>query len=222
MRKLVRREVFHVVAMVGVLVLGARCGEMGEEVDHAHLNLKSALLLAERHNLKVCVEVDPELEGQRAELLKSLKEDLEAVKGSHPDWAISGLDRAPMQVSLGCPVNAMPSGRLAAKGERVGPSADTVPSPFRTHVYLLGDKKAAEVLGEQTAVRARAETLKVSDHELVEVSTALVLRASALGTSAARDEWLPRSVGLRQVKALAEEPVGDFVPKTYPTGDLTK
>jgi hypothetical protein len=207
--------------MLGVLVLGARCGEMGEEVDHAHLNLKSALLVAERHALKVCVEVDPALEGQREELLGALKDELAGLKATHPDWAISGLDDAPVQVSLGCPVNAMPSGRLASKGERVGPSANKLPSPFRTHVYLLGEEKAREVLGDETAIRARAETLQVSDHEFVEVSTALVVRASALGTPAFQEEWLPRGVGLRRVKD-AVEPAGDFAPKTYPAGDLTK
>ncbi|WP_375766267.1 hypothetical protein NR798_31815 [Archangium gephyra] len=224
MKKLSMREWAHVAAMLGVLVAGVRCGGglEGEESEHAHLTLEGGLLVAERGALQVCVEVAPSLEGRSEELLGALKGDLAEVERSHPDWGKARYGQAPASVRLGCPGGALPSGRLEAKGAMVGPGLSTRPSAFRTFVYVLDDAKADEVLGGQQALRARAESLKVGDHLVVEVSTALVVRASALGTGSFRDAWLPTGLGLRPLSATSEPAVVDVMPKSYDMGGVAK
>jgi hypothetical protein len=113
----------------------------------------------------------------------------------------------------------MPSGRLESKGAQVGPGLSLRPSPFRTFVYVLDEAKAQEVLGEEQAIRARAELMEVSDHQMVEVSTALVIRASALGTTALREQWLPMGVGLQPLREAAESVNRDVSPKLSGEGD---
>jgi hypothetical protein len=212
MRKPSKKELAHVAAMLSVLVLGVRCGpELEVEHEHAHLTMDNALLVAERRALQVCVELDPALEGRGEELLGALKQDLDALAQSHPDWQSAGLGQAPLRVQLGCPSAAIPSGRLEPKGAEAGPGLRSRPSPFRTFVYLLDEAKAQEVLGAQPAVRARAESMQVGEHQMLEVSTALVIRASALGTSALRETWLPAGVGLMPLREAAPE--ADFLPK---------
>lgn len=224
MRMLSLREVAHVAAMLSVLVVGARCaGEMeGEESDHSHLTLEGGLLVAERPALQVCVEVDPALEGRSEELLSALKGDLAAVEGSHPDWQRARYAQAPVRVQRGCPGGALPSGRLEGRGAMLGSGPSAHPSPFRTFVYVLGDAKADEVLGAQQAVRARAESMQVGEHLVVEVSTALVIRASALGTASFRDAWLPTGLGLRPLSPIAEPAAADFMPKSYDASGVVK
>ncbi|MFY0569146.1 hypothetical protein ACN28E_35715 [Archangium lansingense] len=224
MRMLTVRELAHVAAMLSVLVVGVRCaGEPeGEESEHAHLTLEGGLLVAERGALEVCVEVAPTLQGQGEALLGALRGDLAALEDGHPDWEKARYGQAPVKVRLGCPGGAMPSGRLEAKGARVGPGTSAHPSPFRTFVYVLDDAKADEVLGGQQAARARAESLKVGDHLVVEVSTALVVRASALGTSSFREEWLPTGLGLRPLSAASEPGTADFMPKSYDASGVAK
>lgn len=213
MRTFSKKELAHGAAMLSVLVIGIQCGGAAEEPEHSHLTLQNALLVEERRGLEVCVELDPALEHRSQELLGTLKESLAALEQSHPDWGKAGLGRMPVRVQLGCPGHGMPSERLESKGAAVGPGLSVHPSPFRTFLYVLDDAKAQEVLGDQQFVRARAELMEVSDHQLVEVSTALVLRASALGTSSLREEWLPASVGLKPLREPATPPLLDFVPK---------
>jgi hypothetical protein len=214
MSKFARREVAHVVAMVGMLVLGVRCAGMEEvESEHPHLMLDNALLVGERTGLQVCVELAPALKERSGELLGALKADLALLRERHPLWEKAGFGQAPVRVQLGCPGAAMPSGRLESKGALVGPGLSERPSPFRTFLYVLDDARALEVLGKEQPLRARAELMKVEDHVLAEVSTALVIRASDLGTPAFQETWLPTGVGLPPLREPAAVPPADFMPK---------
>ncbi|HYH95500.1 hypothetical protein [Hyalangium sp.] len=204
MRTSSMKELAHVAAMLSVLVIGVRCGTETEEPDHVHFTTENALLVSERSGLQVCVELDPALEGRSEELLGALKADLAALEQGHPDWQKAGMARAPVRLQLGCPGKAMPSERLESKGAQVGPGLSIRPSPFRTFIYVLDEAKASQVLGEQQAIRARAELMEVSDHQMVEVSTALVIRASALGTASLREEWLPLGTGLKLLREPSE------------------
>jgi hypothetical protein len=214
MKKFARREVAHVVAMVGMLFLGVRCAGMEDvESEHPHLMLDNALLVGERTGLQVCVELAPSLKDRSGELLGALKSDLALLRERHPLWEKSGFGQAPVRVQLGCPGAAMPSARLESKGALLGPGLSARPSPFRTFLYVLDDAQAQEVLGKEQAIRARAELLKVEDHVLAEVSTALVVRASDLGTPAFQETWLPTGVGLPPLREPAAAPAADFMPK---------
>lgn len=205
MKKFSKRELVHVTAMLSVLVIGVRCGpEMQEDSAEAHLTVDSALLVAERRALQLCVEVDPALEAQSAQLLSTLEQDVAALAAAHPDWVRAGYGRAPVVIQRGCPEAALPAGRLDFKGAKVGPGLTARPSPFRTFIHILGDAKAQEVLGEQPAVRAHAELMRADEHMAVEVSTSLVIRASALGTDSLRQQWLPMGVGLKSLSEQGE------------------
>jgi hypothetical protein len=215
MKKVSMREWFHVAAMVGVLGLGVRCaGEEApeEEAGHSHVVFEGGLLVSERQALQLCVELAPGLEDRGEEVLRQLQEDVAALEGSHPDWGVARYRRAPVKLQRGCPGVGLPKRRLEGKGESLNFGPTQSPSPFRTFVYVLDDASADVVLGGQEAVRATAETMRVDDHVMVEVSTALVVRASSLGTAAFREAWLPTGVGLRSLNAPAA-PTVDVMPK---------
>jgi hypothetical protein len=55
----------------------------------------------------------------------------------------------------------------------------------------------ANILGGRPYGRAIAELTQIDEHRLAEVSTAIVIRASALGTEAFRSDALAQSLGLR-------------------------
>lgn len=214
MSRFTRREMVHVAAMVGVLALGVRCaGNEAAEAEHAHLRLDSALLMPERGGLGVCVELAPSLKGRSEALRAALEADVASLQARHPLWDKAGFGRAPAQVQLGCPGAALPSARLASKGATVGPGFTKRPSPFRTFVYVLDEEQARVVLGDERAIRARAELAQVDDHVMAEVSTALVVRASDLGSVSFQETWLPTGLGLRPLREAAEPAPTDFVPK---------
>jgi hypothetical protein len=222
MRTFSKQEAAHVAAMLSVLVIGVRCGAETEEFEHAHFTTQNALLITERSSLQVCVELDPALEDRSEELLGVLKADLAVLEQSHSDWRKAGLGRAPVSVQLGCPGKATPSGRLESKGAQVGPGLSLRPSPFRTFVYVLDETKAQEVLGEEQVIRARAELMEVGGHQMVEVSTALILRASAVGTATLREQWLPMGIGLKPLREAAESVNMDVAPKLSGEGTPTQ
>jgi hypothetical protein len=213
MRTISKKELIHVAAMLSVLAVGVRCGAESEEAEHVHFTTDNALLVSERSALQVCVELDPALEAKSQELLAGLKADLASLEQAHPDWKKAGLGRAPVRVQRGCPGAAMPSERLESKGAQVGPGLSHLPSAFRTFIYVLDEAKAQQVLGEQQAVRARAELMQVSDHQMVEVSTALVIRASAIGTADLREQWLPMGTGLQPLREPSAAVNADVAPK---------
>lgn len=210
MKKFSRRELAHVAVMLTVLFVGVRCaGEEEMETEHAHLTFQGGLLVEERRALQLCVELDPSLEARSEELVEALKADLEVLEGSHPDWEKARYARAPARVQLGCPGAVMPAGRMENKGAMAGPGLVSRPSPFRTFVYVLAEPKAQEVLGDEPVVRARAELMREDESTLVEVSTALVIRASALGTDSFREAWLPAGIGLKPLREPASVPTAD-------------
>jgi hypothetical protein len=215
MSRFTRREMFHVAAMVGVLALGVRCaGSEAEEARPSHLlRLDSALLVPERGGLGLCVELAPSLKERSAEVLARLQADVTSLQARHPLWNKADFGRAPVRLQLGCPGAAMPSSRLASKGATLGPGFTRTPSPFRTFVYVLDEEQAREVLGDERALRARAELAQVDDHVLAEVSTALVVRASDLGTAFFQETWLPTGLGLQPLSEATEPPATDFMPK---------
>jgi hypothetical protein len=223
MKKLSRREWVHVTAMLGVLGLGVRCAgeEASEEPGHAHVVFEGGLLVDQRQALQLCVELAPGLEDRGEELLRRLQADVASLEGTHPDWDVARYRRAPVRLQRGCPGQGLPKRRLEGKGESLSAGPTLSPSPFRTFVYVLDDASADEVLGGQEAVRARAETMRVDDHVMVEVSTALVVRASSLGTASLREAWLPMSMGLRPLNAPAEPEV-DVMPKVSGGGEQAK
>ncbi|EAU65320.1 hypothetical protein STIAU_8078 [Stigmatella aurantiaca DW4/3-1] len=199
--------------MLGVLGLGVRCaGEEPEVAEHSHLNFEGGLLVAERQALQLCVELAPGLADRGEEVLSRLRADVATVEGAHPDWDVARYRQAPVRMQLGCPGAALPKRRMEGKGDALNDGPTTAPSPFRTFVYVLDDASADEVLGEKEALRARAETMRVDEHVSVEVSTALVVRASSIGTASFREAWLPMGMGLRPLNPLPE-PAVDVMPK---------
>lgn len=218
MWKISKREVAHVAAMVGMLVVGVRCAG---EPEHVRPTSESALLVNDRQSLAVCVQLDPALEGPRkAEILRTLEKDLVAVRSSHPDWEFARYGQEPVRVQLGCPGAVWPQ-KLMEKGSVVGPGTTMTPSEFRTFVYVVDDAKASAVLGTEEAAQGIAELMREDEHVLVEVSSALVVRASALGTSSFQQRWLPMGVGLKSLQAIPE-PVSDSLPKAYPPEAVTQ
>jgi hypothetical protein len=212
MKTFSRRELAHVAVMLGVLVVGVRCaGEEELQTDESHLTFQGGLLVEERRSLQVCVELDPALEARSEELLAAVKADLEVLESSHPDWEKARYAQAPARVQRGCPGAVMPAGRMEHKGAMAGPGLLSRPSPFRTYVYVLGESKAQEVLGAEPVVRARAELMREDEHTAVEVSTALVIRASTLGTDSFRETWLPTGMGLKPLREPASLPSVDSV-----------
>ncbi|HEY5939124.1 MAG TPA: hypothetical protein VIU61_30945 [Kofleriaceae bacterium] len=186
-----------------LLVLSIAACTVGEEHHHddSVLDLSSALLVKTRDRLAVCLQLDPLLADQAPALTATLDADLARLGSSHPDWQIAGLDRGVIEVAVGCPGNALATavdGKGAA-GAVLGPGVSAMPSRFRTHVHVITDARADAVLGDQAFGRAIAELAIVDEHRVAEVSTAIVVRASALGTEAFRTHALAQSVGLREV-----------------------
>ena len=77
------------------------------------------------------------------------------------------------------------------------------------------------MLGDERAIRARAELTQVDDHVMAEVSTALVIRASDLGTSSFQETWLPTGLGLRPLHEAAGPAPTDFMPKSSEGSGVT-
>jgi hypothetical protein len=190
---------------VTILALSIAACTVGEEHHHDDdgvLDLSSALLVKTRDRLAVCMQLDPLLADQAPAFAATLRADLAQLGGSHPDWRIAGLDRGDVDVAIGCPGGALAAAPLDGKGTAgavLGPGVSAAPSRFRTHVHVIADARAEAILGDQPFARAIAELAVVDEHRVAEVSTAIVVRASALGTEPFRTQALAQSVGLREV-----------------------
>lgn len=189
---------------LSLLALSIVACTVGEEHHHDDgvLDLSTALLVSTRDRLAVCLQLDPALGGDAEAIRAQLAADLTRLGGSHPDWQIAGLDRGALEVEVGCPGGALAGEPLDGKGAAgavLGPGVSAAPSRFRTHVHVLADARAAAVLGDRPFARAIAELAIVDEHRVAEVSTAIVVRASALGTETFRTQALAQSVGLREV-----------------------
>jgi hypothetical protein len=164
------------------------------------LDLSSALLVRSRDHLQLCLQLDPLLADQAPTLLARLTDDLALLRAAHPDWQASGFDRGGVAVDLGCPGNVLIDAPIDAKGTGgvvLGPGLMATPSPYRTHIHVIADARAQTVLGEEPYVRALAELVSVDEHRVAEVSTAVVVRASSIGTDAFRMQALAESLGLQ-------------------------
>lgn len=181
-----------------VLALGCTVGEDAPP-SRSLLDLESALLVATRDRLQVCLHLDPDIIAQTDALASRLRADLVALR-AHPDWHAAGLERGDVTVAAGCPgapvLEAAVDGK-GAGGAVLGPGLTSTPSPYRLHLHALGDARASVVLGDLASARAIAELVPVDEHRVAEVSTALVVRASALGTAVFQQETLAPSLGLR-------------------------
>lgn len=182
--------------ILAALVVSA-CASDDRPTSPSPVDTTNILLVKNRTRLEVCVQIDPALNADPDALVGKLRTDLTAVSSAHPDWRLSGLDRVETRFTVGCP-EPLAHEAIAAKSDgSMRPSAE--PSAFRVHVHILGEALAATVLGDQPSARTAAEVAHVDDHTIVEVSTLLAIRASALGTPALRETALPRAVGLRSL-----------------------
>ncbi|HEY5927299.1 MAG TPA: hypothetical protein VIV11_36680 [Kofleriaceae bacterium] len=164
------------------------------------LDMSTALLVKSRDRLAVCLQIDPLLAEHTQVVAARLHADLVALADAHPDWQASGLDHGEISVEVGCPGGAIVDGPISAKGAGgvvLGPGLLEEPSPFRTHVHVIADSRATAVLGDEPYARALAELAQVDEHRVAEVSTALVVPASALGSEAFRMQALADSLGLQ-------------------------
>ena len=184
-------------AFAAILMLGCTVGEEAHHDDV--LDLNSALLVGARDRLQVCLQLDPALAAQTDQLAAKLRADLLALRAAHPSWRVAGLDRGEPRVVVGCPAGAAIAQQIDEKGidgAVIGPGLRSAPTLSRTHVHVITDEVAARVLGERTFARAIAELAVVDDHRVAEVSTALIVRASAIGSDAFRRDALAQSIGL--------------------------
>lgn len=187
-----------------VLALGISC-IMGEEhaQEHEHgpeLDPSSPLLVSSRDRLEVCMQVDTNLRSGVDQLVASLRADLQTLSTTHPDWRAAGFDHSEVTIAVGCPGDVSATTAIDAKGAGgvvLGPTDGSEPSPYRTHVHVIEDARAAAVLGDQPFARAVAEVMLVDEHTVAEVSTAILVRKSALGSKEFRDFALTEGVGLR-------------------------
>ena len=175
-------------------------GDEHHHHDEPVLDLDSALLVRSRAQLSVCVQIDPAIADPS--IADKLRDDVQALRAMHADWAGAGLDRGAVEVVVGCPGGAIIEGPLDGKGAGgsvLGPGLVATPSPFRTHVHVIADTRAQTILGAAPFARAIAELAPVDEHRIAEVSTAIVVPVSALGTDAFRTGALAQSVGLAEV-----------------------
>jgi hypothetical protein len=172
------------------LATGCTVGADEPHHDHDLLDLSSALLVTTRDRLRICMQVDPALDA--APLASALRDDLARLR-AHRDWVPAGLDRSAFEVVLGCPGPLLDT---PVDGKHPG-AVTTEPSPYRVHLHVLAEARAATALGDLLFARAIAELAPVDHHRVAEVSTALVVRASALGTDDFRNLALAQSLGLR-------------------------
>ena len=171
-----------------------------DEADDGPLDLDSALLVDSRDHLAVCLQVDATLTADAPRLAEQLHADLMALRAAHTDWRAAGLDAGEVSVSIGCPGGLVPLDAIDNKGAGgavLGPGLRAAPTQFRTYVHVISDATAATVLADRRFGRAIAELAAVDDHRVAEVSTAIVVRASALGTAEFRADALAQAIGLR-------------------------
>lgn len=189
------------IAAVAIIV-GCTVGEDPHEREGV-LDLGSALLVTSRDRLEVCLHVAPTLAAHAEDYATRLRADLALLQAQHPDWHAAGLGHDSFAVVVGCPESSVPLALIDDKGAGgavMGPGVQAAPSRFRAYIHVLDD--ASTVLGERPFGRAIAELVVVDEHRVAEVSTALVVRATALGTAAFRADALAQSIGLSAIDPL--------------------
>ena len=214
MKRLPLRSLVQVVAMSSIALAAARCGgEATPEVhddDHAHFDGQSALLTTNRDALRLCVQEAPGLRGAGARTAERLGASLKALN-AHPDWAAARFGARTPSIDVGCPGPQLALERIDPKASIVGVGRTAKPGRYRTVVHVLDEKTADVVLGDRKAERAVAEFLRVDDHLLAEVTTALVVRESYLDDPEFTSSWLSQTVGLRPMDAGFQHSLSDSV-----------
>ena len=181
------------------VIVGCTIGEEFDapEEESSEAAFDNALLVRSRDHLAVCIQVDPVLAAKTDQYVTQLRVDLQTLQARHPDWHVGGLGQNTFEIVVGCPGDGVIPQLMDDKtSDVIGPGLRSAPTQFRTHVHVLGDAKAT-VLGDRPYGRAIAELAAVDEHRLAEVSTAIVVRASALGTDAFRADALAQGLGLR-------------------------
>lgn len=181
------------------IIVGCTIGEELDVPEEDEPAFDNALMVRSRDHLAVCLQVDPALAANTDAYVAQLRIDLQVLQSRHPDWHVGGLGQNTFEIVVGCPGDGVIPQLIDDKGTGgavIGPGLRSAPTPFRTHVHVLGDAKAT-VLGDRPYGRAIAEMTQIDEHRLAEVSTAIVIRASALGTDAFRHDALAQSLGLR-------------------------
>lgn len=194
--------------LVATLLVSGCAASSDPATASSPVDTTTALLVKNRTRLEVCVQIDPALHVDPETILARLRDDLTAVSASHPDWHPAGLDRATPAFTLGCP-EPLVTATLDPKSHD-GIRATNEPGPFRVHVHVLGEALATTVLADQPSVKTATEFAHLDDHTIVEVSSLLAIRASALGTTALRDTALPRAIGLRSLAIAPVTPAVDL------------
>ena len=203
MKRFPLRELLHVTAMSGMVLAAVRCGgEAPPNVleDDVHFTDQSALLTTNRDALRLCVREAPSLRASGSRVTERVAASLKAV-GAHPDWAAARFGSKTPTVEAGCPGPELALERLEPKESIVGQGRTSKPGRYRTVIHVLDEKTADRVLGERQAERAPAEFLRVDDHVLAEVTTALVVRESYLDDPEFTSRWLAQAVGLQPMAA---------------------
>lgn len=197
MKRFPLRGLVHVAAMSGVVFAAVHCGPDDSHAhdDGPHFDVQSALLTSNRDALRLCVQESASLRGSAARITERLSTGLKTVS-AHPDWAAARFGSRTPTVERGCPGPALALERLEPKESIIGPGLAVKPSRYRTFIHVLDERTADIVLGERQVDRAPAEFLRVDDHVLAEVSTALVVRESYLDSPEFAERWLAGAVGL--------------------------
>jgi len=214
MKRFPLRSLVQVVAMSGIALAAVRCG--GEEAHHHDhddglFNGQSALLTKNRDALRLCVREAPALHGRGTRVAERLGAKLKALN-AHPDWAAARFGPKTPTVEAGCPGPELALERINPKESIVGVGPTSTPARFRTFIHVLDEQTADVVLGDRKAERAVAEFLRVDDHVLAEVTTALVVRESYLDDPEFASRWLSQTVGLRPMDASFQRSADDAVP----------
>src|SRR5262245_50878601 len=135
----------HELSLVALALMSCMVGDAGhdDQDDSDVFDMSSALLVASRDHLQLCLQIDPLLADQASALIGRLHDDVAQLAATHPDWAAAGLDRGAISVVAGCPgaatiettINA-PIDAKGTGGVVLGPGFTTEPSPFRLHVHV--------------------------------------------------------------------------------------
>ena len=220
MKRFTRNELLHVVAMAAVVVFTVHCGESdtgNDEGIHPEFVGQGGLLVSDRDALHVCVEVGEKYRDDAETMVKLVQEGLSVLQAEHESWKHTLFGPEP-SVVLGCPAGVLPEGELLPKDTVVGAGLTEHPSPYRLQIHVVGDAQAAAVLGERDGDRAIAEMMKIGDHVVAEVSSALVVRASAVEGEELATRWLPIGLGLSPLVELDQMPEVESEPKEVKEG----
>lgn len=182
------------IAAIGVILVAAASGGRSAPA-HAELDVHSGLLVSDRSEFRICVQLDPASGADRATIGGQLLAALDRVR-AHPDWA-TAYQRASFDASRVLEWDC-PGARLPQPGERpalAGPGATAEPSPYRIWIYVLGEPTGDRVLGPDRAAGIATAELMRAGQSSFPVSTALLIRAGELARPSASG-FLGEAAGL--------------------------